>query len=417
VNLPQITATVSGYIFSWEKERLIAEISRIHNHNDGRVTGEIAISTTAPGYSPHLHQAQFNFSASRSRNELGRILDERYGKLADWSTLLEQLCFYTLERMRRGEPVVVLQPGDEIKPPEYLLEPLILKNNPVIIFGDPGSAKSTMALILSQIMAHPDDNFGLDITPPSHDVKCLYLDYETDEDTLKWLLTKLQRGMGLPRAALPYRRCAMPLAQDLDQIHRHIHDTGAEVIIIDSLGLACAGDLKDPQVALAFFSALRQIRITSLILAHTAKNPETKKKTIFGSVFFEAQARSIWEVWKRQDVGEDEMDIALFNRKPPPFQKLFPPVGMHIDFGLDTISVSQAQPRTIIEFLAGLSTQMQIQEVLKHGAMSTKEIPDALGTTRGAADSAIKRLKDKGKIVKVIDKWGLVETETKEGFY
>jgi len=411
VNTPRITDTISGYIFSWEQERLTVEVNRLHNHSDGRVTGEIAISTSAPGYSPHLHQAHFNFSATRSRNELGKSLDERYGKLADWPTVLEQLCVYTLERMRRGEPLVELRAGDDIKPPEYLLEPLILRNNPVIIFGDPGSAKSTIALILSQVMAYPDDNYGLDITPPSHNVKCLYLDYETDDDTLRWLLTKLKRGTGLSQAALSYRRCVLPLAQDLDQIHRHIHDTGAEVIIIDSLGLACAGDLKDAQVALAFFSALRQIKTTSLILAHTAKNPETKKRTVFGSIFFEAQARSIWEVWKRQDPGEDEMDIALFNRKPPPFQKLYPPVGMHLEFGTDTISVSPAQPRTISEFLAGLGTQMQIQEVLKHGVMSTKEVTDTLGISRSAADSAIKRLRDKGKIVKVIDKWGLAEIE------
>ncbi len=416
MKLPQIKETVSGYIFSWEEEHISVEVSRLHNHNDGRITGELAISTTMPGYSPHLHQAQFNFSATRSRNELSRVLDERYGKLADWPTLLEQLCFYTLDRMRRGEPVVELRAGDNIKPPKYLLDPLILKNNPSIIYGDPGTAKSTVALIISQLMANTDDNFGLEIIPPSQPIRCLYLDYETDEDTVRWLLTKLQRGTGFSQAVLPYRRCALPLATDLEQINRHIHDTGADVIIIDSLGLACGGDLKDPQAALGFFSALRQLRVTSLILAHTAKNPETKKRSVFGSVFFEAQARSIWEVWKRQDLGESEMDIALFNRKPPPFQKLFHPVGMHIDFGVDTIEVSAAQPRNVSEFLAGLGTQMQIQEILKHGAISTKEITDTLDITRRAADSAIKRLRDKGKITKVGDKWGLAEIEREEDF-
>ena len=409
MSLPQIIDTVTGYIFTWQQEQITIEVSRLRNHSDGRVTGEIAVSTSTPGYSPHLHQAQFNFAATRSRAELARNLDERYGKLADWATILEQLCVYTLERIRKGEPVVALKTGEDVSPPQYLLEPVILKNYPTIIFGDPGTAKSTVALIFSQLMAHPSDNYGLDLTPPDRVINSLILDYETDADTEQWLLTKLQRGMNLPQLTLSYRHCALPLAQDVDQVHRHIHDTNSEVIIIDSLGLACGGDLKEPSSALSFFSALRQLKTTSLILAHTSKNPETKRKTVFGSIFFEAQARSIWEIWKRQEVGEDEMDIALFHRKSPPFSKLCQPLGMHIEFGTDTIKVSPARPRTISEFLAGLGTQMQIEELLKHGAMSTKEIIEALGLSRRGADAAIKRLKDKGKIVKIMDKWGLAE--------
>jgi hypothetical protein len=217
--------------------------------------------------------------------------------------------------------------------------------------------------------------------------------------------------MNTSQLSLKYRHCALPLAQDVDQIHRHIHDNKAEVIIVDSLGLACGGDLKEPASALSFFSALRQLKTTSLILAHTSKHPETKRKTVFGSIFFEAQARSIWEIWKRQDMGEDEMDIALFHRKPPPFQKLCQPVGMHIEFGTDTIRVSPARPRTISEFLSGLSTRMQIEELLKRGPMSTREIMQNLEISRTSADSALKRSKDKGRIVKVGDKWGLCAEE------
>ncbi|MCL6531574.1 MAG: AAA family ATPase [Meiothermus ruber] len=221
------------------------EVSRLHAHSDGKVTGEIAISTSLPGYAPHLHQAKFNFAATRSRTELSRALNERYGKLAHWGTLLEQLCVYTLDRVRKGEPVIELMTGEEVSPPQYFLEPIIIKNYPTIIFGDPGTAKSTVALIFAQIMEKAWDDFDLDLTLPDREIRSLYLDYETDADTVTWILTKLQRGMKLPQLKLRYRRCALPLAQDVDQIHRHIYDSKAEVIIIDSLGLACGGDFKD----------------------------------------------------------------------------------------------------------------------------------------------------------------------------
>ena len=415
MNPPQIAETVSGYNFTWQKEMITIEVTRVHAHTDGRVTGEIAISTSAPGYGPHLHQAQFNFSSSRSRRELAKTLEEKYPKLVNWHDILEQLAVYTLDRARRGETVSKLETGDNIKPPEYILEPIILKNYPTIIFGDPSTAKSTVALIFAQIMTWPLAWIGhfSEIIPPPQPIVCLYLDYETDDDTIRWMLTKLQRGMKLPTLELNYRRCALPLAQDVDQIHRHISDTQAEVIIIDSLGLACGGELKEAESALAFFSALRQLKITSLILAHTAKNPETKKRSVFGSVFFEAQARSIWEIRKAQDTGEDEMDIALFHRKPPPFQRLCQPIGFNIKYGPDTMVVSQGKPRTIGEFLAALGTQAQIEELLKNGPMSTEEIARALDTTQNAINVAISRLKKKNRIIKLPgSKWGLtVELE------
>jgi len=88
---------------------------------------------------------------------------------------------------------------------------------------------------------------------------------------------------------------------------------------------------------------------------------------------------------------------------------------MHIEFGTDTIRVSPARPRTISEFLVGLSTQMQIEELLKHGAMSLREITENLQISRNAADSALRRLKAKGKVVKIGDKWGLTFERELEG--
>lgn len=412
MSLPQINQTLGGYHFTWEKEMLEVTVSRLKQHKDGRVTGEILITTSAPAYNPHLHQAQFNFSSTHSRRDLARSLEERYSKLADWDTILEQLCVYTLDRVRRGEPVVELWTKEDASPPEYLLEPLILRNYPTIIFGDPSTAKSTVALILTQVMMLPWRDNPLGLAAPERSVRCLFLDYETDPDTIRWLLTMLQRGMELPPLSLNYRHCALPLPQDIEQVRRHIDDYQAEVIIIDSLGLACGGDLKEAESALALFSALRLLRTTSLILAHTAKNPETKKKTVFGSVFFEAQARSIWEIRKAQDTGEDELDVALFHRKPPPFQKLCAPIGLTIKYGPDTMTISQGQPRSVAEFLGALGTQAQIEELLKDGPMSPKGIMEALDISRGAVDMALKRLKNKQKVVKLEDgKWGLLGKE------
>jgi hypothetical protein len=52
-----------------------------------------------------------------------------------------------------------------------------------------------------------------------------------------------------------------------------------------------------------------------------------KKKSFYGNVYYTAEARSIWEIRKSQETGSKEMDVALFNRKPPPFTGLLHPQG------------------------------------------------------------------------------------------
>ena len=74
---------------------------------------------------------------------------------------------------------------------------------------------------------------------------------------------------------IKYRSCALPLYQDLEQIKEAIDYYGANLLIIDSLGLASGGEPKETEPALKFFAALRQLKTTSLILGHNSKNSET----------------------------------------------------------------------------------------------------------------------------------------------
>lgn len=406
MSLPTIQDTINGFTYEWAEEQLKVEVSRLHDHSrDGTITGELLISTTAPGAPPHLHQANFNFSASTTRTQLAKLLATRYAE-PDWYAVLEQVCVYTLDRIRKGEPVVELWAGDEIEPPVYLLPPLVVQNQPNAIFGAPGAAKSTVALILSQIMVLPWRENPIGLVAPAHPVSCLYLDWETDKATVLWQLTMLGRGMQLP-AVIQYRHCAVPLAQDLEQIRKWIVDTKSELIIIDSLGLACGGELKEAEPALKFFAAFRQLRTTALILAHTSKDRESKTKSIYGSVYFEAGMRNIWEIAKRQEPEDDDMDIALFHRKPPPFAKLSQPIGLHISYDGDKMIVGQGQPQTVGEFVERMGIQTQIMNFLKDGPRSPLDIAANLEIKDANCRNALSRLKAQGRIVKLADKYGL----------
>jgi len=411
MSLPKVIDVVGGYDYYWENENIRIECRRLTLHSQ-ELKGEIVISSTSPGVSSgHLHQASFNFSSGVTRDRLASILNKRLE--ADWGAILEQVCVYTLEKFRRGESIIEINTDDgTATPPEFLIHPFIIRNYPTIIFGDPSSSKSLFALILSVLMILPWYDNPFEWAVPSKPIKILYLDWETDESTIRWSLSCIQRGMNLPPLFLNYLRCSSPLNYDIEQISGKVIESKAEVVIIDSLGLAAGGDLNLTEPALNFWTAWRKLKTTSLILAHTAKS-EDKKKSVYGNVYYTAEARSIWEIKKSQEADSNEMDIALFHRKPAPFTRLHKPMGLHMEFKGDgeidnkTI-ISGSSPQSIGEFLSALGTQAQIKDLLKDGIKTTQEIQDALSITNNNARVALKRLKDKNEIIKLDSgKWGL----------
>lgn len=366
---PQIKENLSSYQFLWPEEEISIEVSRLKLHSDGRLTGQLLIETTATGVAPHLHQALFNFTSSTARVTLGRILKSRY-KEVDWEEALEQVCVHTLKNERRGAPVVELDPTKDIPPPSWLLYPLLPLNQPTMIFGEGGSGKSLVALLISiiVILSWYDNPFQL--RPTKKSITVLWLDYEADQEQTEWRLKAMLKGLGLEYATIMYRRCDTPLADDIDQIKEHIVKTGANLLVVDSVGAACGGDPGKADIAIPFMNGVRKLNLTSLLLTHTSKDMLTKIKSAFGSVFFRNLSRSMWEIRKAQEAGEDTISIGLFHDKHN-YSKKFPPMGFAFGFDNEAkeINVLPQDVNAVDEFLSKLPQKDQIQAVLRDVGM------------------------------------------------
>lgn len=372
--------------------------------SDDRVTGEILIQSVTDEGKPIniMPQTSFNFSAVRTRKEHVTNLAMKYPKLP-WGEMIDQLCYAVQERARRGEPVLELWTSEEnIKPPEPLLEPILYKGLPTVIFGDKGVAKSTLALGLYFCLLLPWTANPLGLKAPDRCIQTLILDWETEGDIVQFYGKLIQEGHNLPAVPILYRRCGLPLADDLEQIQNHIMATKAEAIIIDSLGAAAGGELNKPEVALAFFTALRQLKVGSLIIAQNSKDMETKKKSIYGSTYFSYYARNIFELCKAETIDENDIDIALFHRsinigkpqRPMSFRLHYNETGLRFE----------RQPFDIAEFMIKVSNSTKVLEALKHGALPVEELAKACGIERSAAQVALTRLKAKGQILQT--EWG-----------
>lgn len=410
--MPEITELINGYLVEWaEPIPLKAKITRLHIGSDGQVKGFLEIRHNQNGKEAYsLVPTQFNFSTETTRSKFAKQLSEKLDLKIEWKEVFDYLSQKIQELVRGGEPVIELVTGQDIKPPEYLLRPLIVKNYPNVIFGDPSAAKSTLATILAQVVMLPWHDNPLGLTAPKNRVVVLYLDWEADAETIQWQTTMVQRGIEHAKIlSIHYRHCSQPLANDLDEIKWHIGDTKAGMVIIDSQGLAAGGELNETHTALDFYAGLRALKVTSLILAHNSKDKETKTRSIYGNQYFTAQARNIWEVRKNQEADSNEMDIALFHRKPPPFAGLHRPLGFKIVFDNDAgkMDITQADPKTVGEFLDQMSLKSQILEELRGGAMLTKELAESLSASPNQIKARCNELKQKNKVVKVGEKWGL----------
>lgn len=407
---PTLTPLVSGVQFHWEQEQVQITVTRIHETRNGPVTGEVLIRTTRPGWPRHIRQAQLNFTSSPTRDQWVKALNPKYD--APWHEIMETLCVLTLEYIRQGEPVVELDPLVEIPPPSYYVKPLMPKNKPSVIFGEGGTTKSYLGVALAACL-HADwkkNPMGFEL--PEGRKNVMYLDWETDQEELSWRWKCILNGAGLPYSKLPYLRCVAPLPDDLERIQEKLIEWNTEAIIIDSMAGAAGGELNKDDTATRLFTAIRRLKTTALIIAHTSKpNGDGKTATIFGSVFFGNWSRSVFEVQKVQEPDEDTIDIGIYHRKTNQ-SKLFKPIGLKVNFGEDYTRYSRQNVDDIIELSKHLSMPQKIEGLLKNfGQMTVKEIASELGEKEDAVSVGLNRLKKSGKADRFPNGWGLLVKE------
>ena len=401
----EIQKSLTGYTLHWLEHKLTAKIARLHAHADGRLTGDISL--TLGSKNKQEPTFSFNFTSAQTRKQLVKNLDEKY---PDWKWLLiiDELIGEVQRLSAAGEPVVEIASSDEASELEYLVYPIIPIGQPTAIFGDPGSGKSQLLLILAIVATLPWYDNPLRLTAPKESSPVLYLDYEADENDIRRLLARFTSGMDLGYIHIHYRRCSLPIADDLEAIRNHIDNIGAKAIFVDSTSLAAGGDLNRMDVATSYIRALRQLEITSVSLTHTSKNRDSKAKTIIGSVLFEAGFHSVFECRGQED--DDTLDIALLHRKFNLGGKQ-KPLGYQIHYNQQGNTIAWHDPKNVAEFVERMGNKTRVLELLKQGALTQKEMTEKLDITYQAVYSSLKRLQNpkNPQVVELEGKrWGLI---------
>jgi len=402
---PEVYGT--GFIrFSFAEEQLVIHVSRIREHSDS-TTCELEIRTWD---GTHLHWGKLNLEAPSSRTKLAKDLSARSVNQKAWESILERVVTRTIRHIRKGEPVMTITSEGEIAPVEYLIFPFLPKGQPTIICGREGAGKSLAVLALAIVAELPWIENPLGLVAPADSMKALYVDYETSEETMKRRLQTLVRGFELPYLDIDYLHATRPLVDDIDRLQEILHERKVKFLIIDSLGAAAGAELNSPEAAQnIFLHGVRQLQdVTTLIVAHPSK-AEEGKKTVYGTVFFQAYARSVWLLEKTQQVNRTTFDIAIRHEKAND-SMLFPSMHYQFEFGDDWTRMTRKRAEETEGGWESMSNMDKVRHVLsRYGAMSYKELQDETGLTLGALRVATGRLQKDGWATKIDDqKWGLL---------
>lgn len=389
MSAPTIRANAGIFELAWSQEQVAVRIDRLHENSGSSLTGEVLVKTLLPGVPSHLHQARLNLTSTVARRTLAKHLEERLPEL-DWGGIIEQACVLVLRAYREGEPVLAVRDVPPRQGPRYRLDPLLLEGHPNMIFGAGGVGKSLLAVYFAVLVSAGHQRNGLSPMPGN----VLYLDYETSAEELRERVVAIEAGLGEPGFSnILYRFSHQPVANDIEQIQRLVSDKQIEFVIIDSMGPACGADPNSPEAVIAYFTALRSLRITTLTIDHVAKNATTP--TPYGSVYKTNLSRSVFELRHQQEPGEDSMPMGLYHRKAN-FGKLIPPVGLAATFTPSTITFSSCSVRDVPALAEGMSVRERIKGLLLQSSpLTAKDIAEELNIPQVSVRGILNRHRDK----------------------
>ena len=408
MSAPLLTSSGGIYQLEWMDEAVAMRLDRLTEDSKYNVTAEVAIKSRIPGVHPHIHQARLNLTSTTARNTISKYLAERLPAMA-WHGMIEQACVLVLDKYREGAPVIALAGHPMPEGLQFRLKPFLQERQNSLFFGEGDTGKSWLLIYMGILVSHGITIHGMDAEPGA----VLYLDYETDEDTLWDRVNRISQALDVP---IPenffYRQTFQTLAADIDQINRVVLENKISLVIVDSASPA-VGEAESSQMTTDYFRALRSLRIATATIAHVSKGG--KENEPFGSIFWRNLPRANFRVNASHEPGDDSFVIGLKHTKSNNGQRL-KDMAFQIDFGDDGVSFNPATVTDYPDLAKGLSLGQRISAALLKGGLTVKELAETLDENSEVIRKTLNR--GKGRFYQQLDTnmgqphWGNLATDT-----
>lgn len=348
---------------------------------------------------------RFNVASGSQRDDLRRLL-EKYPDLKsiNWTAVLNRSCQIVHEEYRHSGPIKALKPS--LAPVcRNLFEPFVVRYGTVaVLYGDGGTAKSTLLLMLmlAYVIGRPLP--GLEVFTPKERGTALYLDWESDEDDHEDRLASMLEAFDIDPSEVEgrifYRRMEAPLAEDADNLRSEIARTGVGLVGVDSYVMAAGVEAEGSEAARRVMEALRSFpNTTSIVITHVPgadARDEKRSSRPYGSVFVRNLPRSVWEVRLQDQMPEglDSIRVLLHHRKVNRGQiaKEFAVTISYEDGRITGAQQGWGKPED-----TGLRLDRRVRLLLPtENGLTVKQVADFCEVSEGAANRALNRLEKHG---------------------
>jgi hypothetical protein len=357
------------------------ELDRPHRDR-GELVGQLTVRTDLKGarvsVDRTLNVGTFNASSSSAKQTRAKTLAElSRAPQIDWHRLVEEFATRALIADVTGQPAVSLRDvPDDGEDDHYDLDGVIVtRRSPSMIFGDAGTAKSFWGLHQLGRLA-------------DRGVRCALVDWELDALAHK---RRLRAMFGDSMPYVLHIACSRPLIYEVDRIRRIIVDEEIQYLGLDSVAPACHDEPSSAEAATAFFRAVRQLGVGTLLVAHTPKAVELGQERPFGSQFWYALCRSIWFVAAQPAASDSGRLVVGFYHRKSNLSRLMPAMGFSFDF----TQTSTAITRCDLAEVDGLSERMplwqRMRDTLRAGPLPLDELAERLQAKPDAIKKAAQR--------------------------
>jgi hypothetical protein len=351
---------------------------------DGRGGGRVVLA------SEHL-----NIGSGRDRATLANRLTKRVPSV-EWQNVVDAVCIDVQALDDKGEPVVMIGNRPEPLDGGWLVQDFLERNQAHNLFGDGEVGKSWVALAIAVSIAT-----GYEIIPgyrPRQRGGVLYVDYETDADTMNRRVKQIARGARIEPPDIAYLRLDQPFADSLWRVIQEADEHACLLVIVDSVEAALAGGA-DPggpmnEGPARMNQALRQLHRTSLLVDHV-NSEQAKSKQLagkaYGSIFKRNWVRLSYEIKRVQDSPDpNHHHLGLFCAKRNNGLR-FEPTGLRWTVN-DEESAWEREDIDTESFAEALPAWQRVQAYLRSdGPHTANEIADELGIPRPTVTAALSR--------------------------
>lgn len=385
-------------------ERTIRITVRRLRHDHGSLRGYVDVEFRARGTargtpSERLAGEVLNLSSGRDRTQFANRLADRKAGI-EWRNLIDAFCVEVERRDDEAEPAIWI--GNLPAPIDggWLVEGILERGQNNSLHGDGACGKSWVGLALAVSVTT-----GVEILPgfrPMLRGNVLYLDWETDHDTLNARVQQIARGAGIDPPNIRYLRMDSPFADNVERILAECQEHGVVLVIIDSVEAAMAGSVAAGSPPNEGPSKInRGIRrlggITSFLIDHISAEQAQQKavaRKAYGNIFKRNWIRLSFQLKQARDDTEDGFrHLGLFCAKRNNGRE-FDPVGLRWEIN-DEICRWGREEIADPELEQSLPTADRIAAYLRReGPSQPSLIAEGTGLARTTVTSTLTRRSD-----------------------